>query len=450
MALLHTMSLSGSIAVGIYLLFSFLTKRYLPIVWHKVYLTAAVFLFIVPLAYFKTEYTGLLNRYLGVEAWYQKKDVVKNLNGFSIYVYEDGIYASNLWIYMILLASVILGTGALTVFLKKYITLYRSMMKGAVQFDKGNLIVKELTKDRKRPVKSKVYLCMGMKTPVTIGMIHRKILIPNIKWEEDRLRDALRHELIHVYSMDNLVKMILILAVILNFYNPIMYYLWYKWNIITEMYCDYKVTKNKSLQETGNYAKLIIDFAELQGTAGLPIVGLSLSEKQLKERIENMINLKKTGKKYGKMSKVMGVFLIVAAVFVSSLTVYAYEEVQVQHFDTEPYEKVEDFIWYDNWEENGRTELDIKYDGYEKYVNADNVTFFISETGEVYYEKYTKSYHMYSSCNHTYISGTITKHVKDGKGGCKMDYYNGKRCNKCGYTVCGDFIRSLTYAVCPH
>lgn len=53
MTFIHTMTFSGSIAVVLYMLLYFLTKRHLPVLWHKIYLTIAVFLFITPLPYFK-------------------------------------------------------------------------------------------------------------------------------------------------------------------------------------------------------------------------------------------------------------------------------------------------------------------------------------------------------------------------------------------------------------
>lgn len=215
------------------------------------------------------------------------------------------------------------------------------------------------------------------------------------------------------------------------------------------MYCDEKVVANKSLRETGDYIKFLIDFSENQEVGTMPIVGLNLNEKQLKERIENMKRMKKTGKKFGKMSKLAGGVIIAIAVFVSSLTVYAYEERQIQYFDR-PYEKVESSYLYSDWEQDGRIELDIKYDAYEKYVNADNVLFFVSEAGEVHYDVHTEADQMYKACSHTYSSGTIANHIKDGKGGCKMDYYEGKWCTRCGHTVYGDFIKSSVYAVCPH
>ncbi|MDE7267160.1 MAG: hypothetical protein K2N89_06830 [Lachnospiraceae bacterium] len=449
MTLLHTMSLAGSIAIGIYLCVSFLTKRYLPITWHKIYLTVNIILFLVPFGYFKAEYTEWLNRYFGIKTWYQGTRVVKNMTNYTVFVYRDGVYVSNLPVYIILLFSLLLGFGGLILYLKKYFTVYLNIMKGVVLYENGEMVLEELEKETKRNAKNKVYLCVGIKTPITIGILHRKIILPDIEWEEKKLQDVLRHELVHIKVMDNLVKVILFWVVVLNFYNPLVYYLLYRWNLTSEMYCDYKVTMNKSLQETGDYAKMIIDFAEKEGTVGLPIVGFSLSKKQIKERILNMKNIRK---KYGKMSSVVGLLILVGAIFASSLTVYAYEKRTIKYSD-EPYEKVEDVIFCSNWEDAVLfNEKETKYDGYEQYIISDDLTFFVTETGEVHYDVYTEQgeYQTYGSCSHTYTSGTITKHTKNSSGGCKVDYYDGKCCNKCGHIIYGDNIQSISYSVCPH
>lgn len=449
MSLLHTMSLAGSAAVVVYLLLYLLTKRYLPVLWHKVYLTVNILLFLVPFAWFKTEYVELINKCLQNETWYQKQNVVKDMIEYTIFFYQNGVYLSNRFLYILVAVSVLFGIGRLGVEIKRYLSIYKKIMKGVGRFGQGELVIRELTKGRKRRIKSKVYLCRDLRTPTTIGIIHGRIILPAVTWEKDRLEDALRHELIHVRTKDNFIKVILALVVFLNFYNPFVYYLLYQWNLVSEMYCDEKVIVNKSLRETKDYINLLIDFSENQKEQTMPIVGLNLSEKQLKERIENMKRMKKMGKGFGKMSRLAGGVMIALAVFVSSLTVYAYEERQIQYFDM-PYEKVDNFILYNNWEENGCTEIDIKYDAYEKYVNTKDIIFFVSEEGKAYYDVHMETDQMYRACSHTYSSGTLAKHVKDGKGGCKMDYYDAKYCTKCGHVVMGDFIRAVTYAVCPH
>lgn len=416
----------------------------------KAYLTVNILLFLAPFALLKREYAEAINKCLYRETWYQKHNIVKDIIEHTVFVYWDGVYLSNVVMYIVAAVSVLFGIGGLIVLTEKYLTIYQKMMKGVERFERGELVINGLTKGSKRPVEIRVYLCDGLRTPITIGIVHGKIILPAVAWEDKKLEDILRHELTHVRAKDNLVKVILVFVVFLNFYNPLVYYLLYRWNLAAEMYCDYKVTENKGLRETGSYIKLLIDFAENQKTGTMPIAGLNMSEKQLKERVENMKRLKKTGKKYGKMSRAAGVIITAAAIFVSSLTVYAYEERQIQYCDTESYEKVASFYLYSDSERDGQTALDTKYDAYEEYANDNNVIFFVSETGEVHYDVYTVADQLYIACSHTYSSGTAAKHVKDGKGGCKMEYYDGKWCTKCGHIVYGDFVKASVYAVCPH
>ncbi len=449
MTLLHTMSLTGSAATVVYLLSCFWTKRHMSVLWHKVYLIINILLFLVPLARFKSEYIEVLNKYFCHEAWFQKNDAIQNMLHYTVFVYPSGVYVSNAPTYLLIFVSILLGTGGLVIFMRRYFIVYGQMMKGVEWYKQGETVVKQLEKERKRSVNAKVYLCAGLKSSITIGLLHGSIILPKSVWKQNRLEDVLRHELGHIRAKDNIMKVILAVVVLLNFYNLLVYYLLYRWNMTAELYCDNQVIADKSIEETGEYILFLIHTAEIQEGGKIPITGLNMSRKQLKERIAYMKRMKKTGNKYGIMSKAMGMLILAAAVFASSLTVCAYEERHIWYLDR-PYEKVDASIWYDNWEQDGRTELDVKYDAYEDYVNAGDVIFFVSDEGEVYYDVHTDADQMYRSCSHTYVSGTVVNHEKDGKGGCKMDYYAGQRCTRCGHEFYGDLVRTVSYTVCPH
>lgn len=393
----------------------------------------------------------VLSRYFGHEAWFQKNDAIQNMIHYTVFVYPSGVYVSNAPTYLLIFVSILFGTGGLAIFMKRYLTVYRQIMKGVERYEQGETVVKWLEKERKRPVNAKVYLCAGLKSPITIGLLHGSIILPRNAWKQNRLGDVLRHELGHIRAKDNIMKVILAVVVLLNFYNPLVYYLLYRWSMTAELYCDNQVIADKSIEETGEYILFLIHTAEIQGGGKMPITGLNMSRKQLKERIAYMKRMKKTGNKYGIMSKAMGMLILAAAVFASSLTVCAYEERHIWYLDT-PYEEVEDCIWYDNWEDAIGFDPNAKYDSYEKYIIADNIVVFISDDEKVYYDTNTmeQEYQAHRACSHTYVSGTVMKHAKDGKGGCKMDYYDGQRCTKCGHVVYGDFIKAVVYAVCPH
>lgn len=450
MTLLHTMGLAGSIAVIIYLLSYFLTKRHLPVLWHKAYLTMNIVLFIMPFGLYKTEYARWLNKILGLETWFQKKDVIKNVSSFTVSVYQNSIYVSNVLLYVFLIAGVLLSIGAMLLFLKNYFTVYSKIMRGIAEFTGGEEALDELNRITGTHTRSRVYLCTEIKTPLTIGIFHKKIILPDVAWEENRLKDVLRHELVHVNMWDNFVKFILYVVVIINFYNPLVYYLLYRWNLTAEMYCDDKVTANKSVQERKNYAKLIIDFAEKKGNVALPMTGLSIGEKQLKERIENMKN---TDRKYGKISKVAGGFVIAAAVLASSLTAFAYEKQQVNFYDDKCDDDIHKEVFLSNNAQNlFFLEQGVEYDIYEQYLTSEDSIIFIDETGEVFSDVCTTEdeNQVYRACNHTYKPGTIAEHIKKSDGSCRVDYYNAKYCNQCGDIVYGDLVKSVSYPVCPH
>ena len=67
MLLIHTMSCAGSIAVLFYMMSYVFTRHHLSIVWHKIYLTITIFLFLIPFQRFSMNYGAKLRTLIGVE-----------------------------------------------------------------------------------------------------------------------------------------------------------------------------------------------------------------------------------------------------------------------------------------------------------------------------------------------------------------------------------------------
>lgn len=87
-------------------------------------------------------------------------------------------------------------------------------------------------------------------------------------------------------------------------------------------------------------------------------------------------------------------------------------------------------------------------DGMEVNENLQYQYQFVTETGEIYEVQLQEQVN--PACNHVFQSGTFSKHLLESDGGCTIEYYEGKRCSKCGYFVRGDFIKEVSYAKCPH
>lgn len=195
---------------------------------------------------------------------------------------------------------------------------------------------------------------------------------------------------------------------------------------------------------------MVVDFAQGKYSAKLPFMGLGMnaSEKELKERIKNMM---KGRKKFGLLSKVMGTVLIAAGVFASSLTAAAYQSTDIAYFDeSNDAEKVQSFFIEEDAEQ-----LQKQNNGYldkiENYITAEEGIIFIDESGNVYYDNIGEDeIQPHNTCTHTYVDGTQAMHYIYSDGHCRVDYYSGQRCSKCGKNIYGDLINSVTYAVCPH
>lgn len=445
MLLIHTMSCAGSIAVLFYMMSYVFTRHHLSIVWHKLYLTITIFLFLIPFQRFSMNYGAKLRTLVGVEKLDRKNIEFTNNSHYSILVYNDSVYVHNKWLYILLGLCIIVNVSLILCLAIKYIRMHKLIHTQAVLNETATELVKMLG----YPSWVRVYQCEGLGTPVTAGLLHEKIVLPGRPFDPERLKDVLKHEFTHIKVKDNLVKLVLLVVIMLNFYNPIVYYLWYRWNLTAEMYCDSKVLEGKSEQDIRDYANMVVDFAMGKYKEKLPVMGLgkNTNEKQLRERITNM---KKPKKIYGTVSKVMGTVLIAAAVFASSLTAAAYQPRVVEHMNAD-YDNSEVSTYFVIGEEEPcLNEEDKQLKELEEYIVGDEKSFFVDEEGTVYYLDNEDDSKPRSTCKHDYVDGTYARHHKYSDGSCRIDYYTGKMCSKCGDMILENYYKSSSYPVCTH
>jgi len=439
------MGFAGSVAILVYMLSYVYTKRYLPTVWHKVYLTITIALFLIPFPYFCMNYGAWVRKVLRIGKFLQDKGGQINNSGYSIHIYRNGIYTCNELSYAIVIILCLVSICLMFCMVMNYRRTQRMIQDcSSLSKDETNLL-HLLDRD----VGVKVYRCSEVDVPVVTGLLNGKIVLPDVEFEEDRLKDVLNHELTHVKVKDNLVKLLLLMVVILNFYNPLVYYLWKRWSITAEMYCDEKVLLEKNTQQMKDYANMIVDFAVGKYINKIPFMGLgkNTGEKELKERIKNM---KRTKRTFGLLSKVAGTVLIVTGIFASSLTAAAYQPVDVERFNMDyDASKVQTYFIEDITTVQVYEQEDCNLHKMEEYITAENCEIFVDENGNVYYGNESEI-QPYSTCTHNYVSGTHALHYTYSDGHCKVEYYSGKRCSKCGDLVFGDHISTQTFDKCPH
>ena len=138
-----------------------------------------------------------------------------------------------------------------------------------------------------------VYESDQIDTAFVFGLIKPKIYIPVNLTESEKIY-IIEHEKVHIKRKDYVTKIIAFLILIIHWFNPIM---WISFILMTrdmEMSCDERVMKNLGEDIKTNYSYSLLNLAVNKGnTFNIP---LSFSENNIKSRIENVLNYKKTKK----------------------------------------------------------------------------------------------------------------------------------------------------------
>ncbi|MCL2199621.1 MAG: LysM peptidoglycan-binding domain-containing protein [Defluviitaleaceae bacterium] len=172
--------------------------------------------------------------------------------------------------------------------------------------------------------------------PMLIGIIKPVIVLPQIPMADEELRIVLAHEMIHYKRKDLVYKMVGFIANAAHWYNPIAYMLSRQLNIMCELSCDEKVAAEMDADERKFYGETILQMLQQgqnikQGNL-IFVTSLCNSKKNLKRRLINMMNAKKTKKRVAVFSLIIAALVIGAGVAVS----YAGSVVQARFDDHYP------------------------------------------------------------------------------------------------------------------
>ena len=101
-----------------------------------------------------------------------------------------------------------------------------------------------------------------------------------------------RHELCHYYAGDNWYGLVRSLCLLLQWYNPLVWYAAKCSVEDCEIACDYKVLKDKTVEEQIIYGKCLVAMAakKSDGFWQRPVTGSSLEDGSLKKRIQRIGN----------------------------------------------------------------------------------------------------------------------------------------------------------------
>lgn len=118
-------------------------------------------------------------------------------------------------------------------------------------------------------------------------------LLPEVLPPENdgQLKFALIHEMVHIKRADNLRKMVMLLALCVHWFNPLVWLMYFLFNRDIELSCDEKVILLAGREAKKEYAMALVNLAEKQYRFSMFSAGFG--KNAVKERIVAIMNFKK-------------------------------------------------------------------------------------------------------------------------------------------------------------
>lgn len=163
-----------------------------------------------------------------------------------------------------------------------------------------------------------VFKVDGLSSPALINILSSKIIIPNKDYDKKQLKWIFRHELNHFKRKDNLLKLLLMIACAIHWFNPLIKILKAYFDEQCELSCDEKVLKKSNENDIKEYALVLVDTLRYKNTLKSTMLYSQFNSNQInliKRRVEGMMNFKKRKK---------GILITICVCTISALSVISF------------------------------------------------------------------------------------------------------------------------------
>lgn len=277
-------------------------------------LKVAAFFYLCPMAYL---WTKMFEAEIGYGKLFQPTPKITSISNIGVQVWCVGV---------------LLGIGWLCYDLYLLKRRYREV------FD-CKLWIQELFEQVRKElgVSDKVGICQSYtaKIPCLVGIRKPRIILPVEAYDGETLRIILLHELTHYNQKDVVLKRITFFILILHFFNPVAWLLFWQVQKQSEYVCDYHASRH-----VGNIRSY---FCSLMAVAsedrGFSVLSSQLFERkhELVERVKKMNQISKIKRR----SKKSVLLLMLLVLLTSNMSVYAASEAGVDAY----------LNWYENTDE---------------------------------------------------------------------------------------------------
>lgn len=452
MEYLLVMSLSGGTMTGIYLILRRLFKDKICARFYDLLARAAILYYLVPLPYLKKCYVAVM-RFFYPESPMEISRVP--LSWRNHIVHAEGTLHANIFAIVQMTAAVVWVAG-ICILMVKQVAEYVMLVRLAAGYADRAMTPEQRTfigrLKKQYGVRRRVFLYEAPEKEYTMTFGFLRPVIVCSRETADREAELLvRHELVHIRRMDTFWKMLMQLAAMIFWWNPLTWILRRDFEQVCECSCDEIVMQEKTKEEVKEYLRLMIEEAQEKKPKNVSPrwkAGFGDDTQKMKERMENLMRKK-------NWNRVAAVALVATLAFANSMTVFAYRDpIERETTEEVPTEEVElvvesdTFMFVPEKTDEGTTQEFKELEMPELIQGMMYDRQFVDEEGNIY--PIMEDDGIEPHCNHTFVNGTGYDHIPQSGGGCIMLEYEAQRCSKCGYIIQGKTIQKVTYAVCPH
>ena len=246
-----------------------------------------------------------------------------NISNLNYYLFKASTNSKATFDYINILSIVwLIGAVIIIIYYAYFHFIFYFKLTSNIQTNRNNNLQKLLNNQvRAKGINKniKVNVVNGIPSPLIIGILKNTIVIPSNNYTEKELKWIFNHELTHIKRKDNLLKLLMIFALALHWFNPFVYILRKFFYEQCELSCDEQVIKNIEIMEVKEYALLLLKSVKYKNNLRISAMSSELTSKKInitKRRIESMLNLKT--KKKGTLIAAMTLLVIGGTIFANN------------------------------------------------------------------------------------------------------------------------------------
>ena len=181
----------------------------------------------------------------------------------------------------------------------RYIRQYRKAIYSVEHYaepwdERTNALLEQVQRQTGRKLRVQGCTAQNIESAFGMGVLHKRIILPDRDYTETELRYVLLHEYTHFLNHDTLVKLLVTLFCMIFWWNPVVYLLQKDLEQTLEIKCDLSVARTLNEKERAAYLRTILALMKQTGRKHrLPFTATALfkadAQAEIKERFATVM-----------------------------------------------------------------------------------------------------------------------------------------------------------------